>query len=132
MKKEIQRIYFRLYKYYDNGRSIPLVSIFCVIFAIMVFMAFGLFNVLKIFFGKELFTFPVAKAGTIMYLWPLLLFFPLYFIFKYLMQKEGLHDSIMNEFENESEKDRRKSIFMTLCVVIFPLVFFFLTLYLRG
>jgi hypothetical protein len=48
------------------------------------------------------------------------------------MKRNGLHDSIIAEFEDESIIARRKSIFLTLAIVIFPLIFFFVTLYIRG
>ena len=132
MKKQIRYIYFRLYRYFDHDRAIPSISIFCVIFAMILLMVFGLLNLVTIFDGKERLILSDVKPGTIGYLWSLLFFIPLYLVFNYFIKRNRLHDSIIAEFEDESEIARRKSRILTLTIVIFPLVFFFVTLYLRG
>ena len=65
------------------------------------------------------------------YWWSLFLFLPYYLLFHYYLYIRGYHFRILEKFENETPKEKRLNIIITILYFIFSIIFFVSTLYLR-
>ena len=100
-------LYYRMYKYYDTGRDLPLFSTFVVLFVFGYFNMMSLFDLIfavgvglkyKYYVGKGIYRF-----------WPLLAGTPLYMLFHYYMIKLGNHERIFDRFKDESRIESRRN-----------------------
>jgi len=125
----LRYFYFRLYSYYSDGGRIPFFSTATVI---IIFACFNLLSILDLIFAViggikiELPIFTGANRFLV-----LLLFFPLYFAFYYIVKKSGYHAVIMDEFKDETSKQKLKSSLGVIIYFIASIILFVFSLWLR-
>jgi hypothetical protein len=121
--------YFRLYSYYSKGDSVPFLSTFLVVFIFAFFNFLSLLALVAII-SKEKFTLPVVEKGTGR-LWPLLIVLPLFGLLIYLFKKKGYHDIILEEFRNETSRQKFLSKLFVILYFISSIALFVIALFLR-
>lgn len=129
MKYLFSYYYFRLYKYYSNGGSIPQ---FRSLTTITVFFLFNILTLFTLFFDIILDkNIKLPTRETHGYFWPLIPIFPFLLFFYYYLNIRGYHFRIMEQFENETKKAKKQSTILTVAYFVFSLSFFILMLYIR-
>ena len=121
--------YFRVYSYYSNGDSVPLLSTFLVIF---LFAFFNLLSFLAVISSimKFKFTLPVFEKGPGRLL-PLLIVLPFFGLFYYLVKVRDLHNTIIGEFKEETSRGKFLSKLSVLIYFVSSIVLIVMSLFLR-
>ena len=100
--------YYRIYSYYSKGDPDPYFATFLVIFLFGFFNFLAIIDILfSVIAGNEIIYFTV-KSG-IGRLWPALIILPLFSLFYYYFKKRGYHEKILEEFKNETRRQRLMS-----------------------
>jgi len=113
--KIVRYYYYRVYKYFEKGDAVPFFSTFLVIILFLYFNLITLINFMGILMGFD-FTLPVV--GGMGKFWPLIFIIPLFALFYVCLKKQGIHDRILEEFQEETKKKRISSGLMTILYFI--------------
>ena len=101
--KFLRYFYFRLYHVYLK-EPIPFLKVFSVIFVCLLLNFLTLSSLVSVLLKTRFTFFPVEKG--IGRLWPLL---PLFWVLSYHFKKQGYHSTIVEEFKNETSKEKLKN-----------------------
>src|SRR6476661_2724839 len=126
--KALKYYYYRMFKYYKNGDSIPYFSTFSTISVFAFFNLLTIFSLLETIIGQK---FSLPEINGFKRLWLILIIIPLYIIYQQYFVKKGHHNQILKEFANETKKQKRLSIFYTIMYFVFTIVVFFFSLWIR-
>lgn len=126
--KFLRYFYFRLYHYYSKEPA-PFFKMFSAIFAGL-FLNFLTLSSLVSVLLKTKFTFFTVEKG-IGRLWPLLIILPLFWILSYHFKKQGYHSTIIEEFENETSKEKLKSSLLVVFYFVSSMILFPVSLWIR-
>lgn len=125
----IKYFYFRMFKYFLKiDEDIPYFSTFISIASTLYLHILSIFAFVSSFtlIGKIL-----PNPDEYNKLWYLLFYMPLYFLYDRFVIKTGCHDKILDEFKNETPKQKKISIMFTILYFIFSIAFFIGALWLR-
>lgn len=129
MKYLFSYYYFRMYKYYSNGGNIPqfrTLTTITVFFLLNILTLFTL--VFDIILGKNII---LPTRETHGYFWSLIPICLLLLLLYYYLNVRGYHFRIMEQFENETKKAKKRSGILTIAYFVLSFGFFVLILYLR-
>lgn len=122
--------YYRVFSYYSKGDSVPFLSTFLVIFVVAFFNFLALASIVSIIL-KINFTFFTVEKG-IGRLCSLLFILPLFGIFLHHFKKHAYHDRIIEEFKDETPKQKSKSGLFVILYFVGSLILFIASLWLRD
>lgn len=120
--------YYRIYKYYENGDWTPKFSTFALI---SLFLFFYITIILDLFTSFLLNVNISPNPDNYSKVWYLLFFIPLYLLYDKLIIKSGCHNKILEEFKNETRRQKTTSIIFTVLYFVLSIAFFIGALWLR-
>jgi hypothetical protein len=125
----IKYFYYRVFNYYKSGDSTPFFSTFLSIFSSIFFHFLTILALIETAFNA----LPISiDTEGFKSLWFALVIVPIYVLYNQYFVKAGYHDQILNEFKNETKKQKRLSSFYTIAYFILTFVLFFFSLWLRA
>ncbi|PYF74198.1 hypothetical protein B0O44_104369 [Pedobacter nutrimenti] len=124
--KLIRYYYYRMYKYFSTGDVVPFFSTFTVISVFFYFNIITLIDIFLFIIGGVKVKLLVVESG-VGRLWPALIFLPLYGLFYYYMKRLGHHDKIIDEFKDETKKQKLLSTLFVVTYFVGSIVLFVIT-----
>ncbi|WP_316833042.1 hypothetical protein [Pedobacter aquatilis] len=114
--------YYRLFTYFEDGTAIPFFKTYCVMLCFVFINILTLLKLILAQLNQE--KFMLFTGQGLDKLWWLLLILPGYLLFKYELIRSGSHDRIIEEFKNETKKNKYISAFFTVLYFLISLSFF--------
>lgn len=118
-------LYYRVFKYYSKGGSVPFTSTFIHLIALAYCNFLSLFDLIAPLLIQDRIHLPESRW------WSLVVLIPGYLILNYVVKQQGYHQLILNEFKEETERERRIGIALVISYFVFSIALFVTTLWLR-
>ena len=124
----IRYFYYRIFKYYSKGGWSAYFSSFALS---SLFMLFNIATLFDLFTSFALNMKISPNPDEYSKLWYLLYFVPAYFLYDKFVIKSGCHDKILDEFKDETPRQKTNSTIFTILYFVFSIAFFVGSLWLR-